>query len=147
MNLLARFLICIFLCKMCHLLLKLHIYVMQKLLWQSRFLINRRISRCIRTLKHLHLLAAIVLIISITFSFECLEHFFLKLFSSFYCIHYANLSQQCQRNNHLFAFLFAPSCFFELCQSGNSEVVVMSIAQKTTLCRSFTLAKQTLTLK
>lgn len=68
MNLLARFLVCIFLCKMCHLLLKLHIYAMQKLLWQSQILINRRISKCIRTLKHLHPLAAIVLITSITYT-------------------------------------------------------------------------------
>ena len=62
--------------------------------------------------------------------------------SSFYCIHYANLSEQCQRNNNLFTFLFPPSCFLELCSSENSEVVVISIAQKSALCRNFSLANQ-----
>lgn len=97
MNLLAMFQFCVFFCKMCHLLLKPQPYMMQKLLWQSQILIKRRISRCIRTLKHLHPLATIVLITSITFilsyCFESLEYFLLKLpfLFFFFCIHYANI--------------------------------------------------------
>jgi len=57
---------------------------MQKLLWQSQILINRRINRCIGTLKHLHPLTAIVLITSITYTFESQECFLLKLFSFYF---------------------------------------------------------------
>lgn len=76
--------------QICHLLLKLLIYAMQKLLRQSQNLINRRISRCIRTLKHLHPLAAIVHSTSITemMSWKSRTPFFFN----YYCIHYANLS-------------------------------------------------------
>lgn len=102
--------------QMYHLLLRLLVYAMQKLLRQSKNLINTRISRCIRTLKHLHPLAAIVHSTSITKMMPWKYRTLLKKIL---------LHSLCQlitgrKINGFLTFLFPPSYFLELCSSGNS---------------------------